>query len=1095
MTVTYGLAAFLNPRLITKRHKLGSLFVRIKLNPSCPFLEVSYGAKPERERVHVDHLDALREKCGSANMLVSAESYLSPVAYGKTDTMWCAPFFVFRAKEGDGDREKGIGLALDDVRRLLAFLADRFAIDRGGLLIFYDCDAGFHVQLDQALFLKSSPEDHDGIDPSPDTLDIVERIASFFNEMLELNTLDLSVYKPPALLRLADTIDPATNLFCIELQEQDLKTLTPAQIVELAKSPTNATQATEPKELNPNDELRAFYRSFEGELSRFKEIYELSPKKPITKSDSHPACIKNILETNSAIEITAIYEIGTSLALYYKDTGSSCTQAIRDVCAWTETHLPPEESTNIDIIQAKVRSIIKKVYSDPTYHFVCALVREIRLEKGQPVACNRVKCSTAKEEDQEVAVPPQIELDKALHPALVGKKVGMEATITGGSTEPFLAPSRVKLKCRPTKSKECEFCPLAAAGGTLERDVPSHASVILELIKTTKGSQTKAIRGHFHELMKCDKVVITVLDHYSIYEVSLMPIIKLELEIFSKDRPFVSPKAIYVGSDGTKLIGNSREWTLTALLMPNPKDQAAILQIVEAKELEGFISAFKVTPEINDCLKVFEPAPGESAAQKYEHIVSDLTQNVTKIYGREEMLIAMDVAFHSATSFFFDGDFMPKGWIDILIVGDTGQGKSHMANRLIQNFGLGVLVDGESASRTGLVYSLNKEGDRWRLEWGIIPLSDRKIVVIDEFSGLSQEDREKLTAVRSSGIVEPTRVIRGAKAMARTRLIMMCNPPDGRPVAEHSFGVDIVGGHKGVFEKPEDVRRLDFALVVAKDEVPDSLFTRKQVSTVEHKYLSHYCKLLLLWVWSRKPDQIEFDRPATNAVYHAVEYLIGRYSPQIPLCEKADLKNKVARISVAFAGRLHSTDSRGEMVIVKKDHVEMTVQYLDRIYSKPSMGYREKSVALFKVQRETVDNEKKIQDYLKKIFKDDPKELVSFCTATLQSPTFTQKEMAENASDMDKDSYIAFFKVLRTTHMVKRRGHLWVADPSFTNILRAILRTANIGERQPGEEESEFIQPADGDDGSESKDIPDWLRDEPQDQPEAKDDDPETESW
>jgi len=67
--------------------------------------------------------------------------------------------------------------------------------------------------------------------------------------------------------------------------------------------------------------------------------------------------------------------------------------------------------------------------------------------------------------------------------------------------------------------------------------------------------------------------------------------------------------------------------------------------------------------------------------------------------------------------------------------------------------------------------------------------------------------------------------------------------------------------------------------------------------------------------------------------------MLGRkYSSNIPLVEMAEQRIKVARMAVALAARLFSTED-GEKILVKKEHVEFIGNFLDTIYSKPSMSY------------------------------------------------------------------------------------------------------------------------------------------------------------
>jgi hypothetical protein len=93
---------------------------------------------------------------------------------------------------------------------------------------------------------------------------------------------------------------------------------------------------------------------------------------------------------------------------------------------------------------------------------------------------------------------------------------------------------------------------------------------------------------------------------------------------------------------------------------------------------------------------------------------------------------------------------MSRGWMELLVVGDTRTGKSEAATRLTQFYGAGEVVSCESASFAGILGGLQQFGanKEWAVTWGAIPINDRRLVVLDEISGLSPED---IGAMSSSG--------------------------------------------------------------------------------------------------------------------------------------------------------------------------------------------------------------------------------------------------------------------------------------------------------------------------------------------------------
>jgi hypothetical protein len=475
--------------------------------------------------------------------------------------------------------------------------------------------------------------------------------------------------------------------------------------------------------------------------------------------------------------------------------------------------------------------------------------------------------------------------------------------------------------------------------------------------------------------------------------------------------------------------------------------------------MEDFIDDFKMTEELHKDLQVFQPASGQDLWAKWHEIESDLAANALGIYGRPDMFFTFDLVYFSSTrGFFFESKPIEKGHCEALLVGDTGEGKTTMAKRLIAHYGFGLFCSGETARRTGLLYTIvQPRGKAWFITWGILPMCDKGLVVIDEFTGLEDKDREALTAVRSSGVVEVSGAASG-KAQARTRLIFMCNSPDGRPMKDHNFGCETV---MKVFKKPEDVRRLDIANTVANGEVVRGDLDRWEMAQEkpEHNFTAALCNRLLIWAWSRKPEQIEFTEDAVRAIYEARSQLDQKYVQDIPLLQMTDLKNKIARGAVALAARFFSTRD-GEVLTVGVEHVHLYVMLIDSIYGKRSFGFLAKSKSIKKAQEATKRNIKVIKDIMEKKFPSS-EDLASFCEAMLNTNTFARRDVQEMVP-FAKNDFDTFFQSLNRTGMVQKRGQSWVKSDQFKDLLKSIqddMEWSDSGQDDQSEpEQSDLFQ-------------------------------------
>jgi hypothetical protein len=220
-----------------------------------------------------------------------------------------------------------------------------------------------------------------------------------------------------------------------------------------------------------------------------------------------------------------------------------------------------------------------------------------------------------------------------------------------------------------------------------------------------------------------------------------------------------------------------------------------------------------------------------------------------------------------------------------------------------------------------------------------------------------------MSQIRSSGIAEITK-IQTERTFARTRLVWLSNPRSDTPVSYFNSGVEIV---KDLIGKPEDIARFDLVLVMATNEVPKEVINASSRETVEHIYTSELCHHLILWVWSRKPDQVIISEATTQKCLDVAEKLCNKYSSDVPIVTISEQKIKIIRLAVALAARLFSCDIKGEKVIVNPEHVEYIGEYLDKIYSTTAFAYdiwsKSRRSAI------TLTNEKLVEDRLRAIGK------------------------------------------------------------------------------------------------------------------------------
>jgi 5S rRNA maturation endonuclease (ribonuclease M5) len=524
----------------------------------------------------------------------------------------------------------------------------------------------------------------------------------------------------------------------------------------------------------------------------------------------------------------------------------------------------------------------------------------------------------------------KVRLFEASEARLRGKRLEMPVLMSGKTTTPYTIPYKFSAKCDLSNKKFCGVCPLAEVGG--ERDVVLSASDpnVLQLVNVTTTQQQTALKVLAKAVPQCNRPIIEIKEAVNVEELRLIP--ELDTALDGGDTEYVSRTGYFLGH-GLKA---NRSYTMVGYSHPHPKTQATVHLLSEAIPAQDNISAFSMTPDKRIALTaLFGDTPEDTFAAVYE----DFRLHVHRIQDRLDMQIAYDLAWHSVIGFYFNGAFVRRGWVEVMVMGDSGQGKTEMAMNLLGHYRMGSRVQGEQSSTAGLIGGLEKMGDSWMLSWGQIPLNDKRLLVVDETQGLASQQIESMSDVRATGVAEITK-IRTERTNARCRLIWLANPVSGLTLSQHNQGVLSI---KELFKKPEDIRRLDFALCVASGDVSlERVNVRHTEGMSAPKFPSEQCRDLVLWAWSRRPDQIEFEPGATTLILSEAIRMGRRYHSSIPLVEPSDQRLKIARLAAACAARRFSTID-GEKLLVQEADVRYVTAFLDRIYTGQAMSYGEYS--------------------------------------------------------------------------------------------------------------------------------------------------------
>jgi len=471
-------------------------------------------------------------------------------------------------------------------------------------------------------------------------------------------------------------------------------------------------------------------------------------------------------------------------------------------------------------------------------------------------------------------------------------------------------------------------------------------------------------------------------------------------------------------------------YALSGVAYSHPKNSTAILLVDKSELIEDSVYSYQPdTTSFQELHDTFAPEEDtvESIHARLQTLYDDLAYNVTGIYGRGDMQFIMDLTWHSPLFFRLEGRRI-KGWLNSIIVGDSGQGKSEMASTLLAHYGVGERVECKNASAAGLIGGLQQMGTRWFVSWGVIPQNDRRMVILEEAKGLQVQEIAKMTDMRSSGVAELPKIEHG-RANARTRLMFISNPRSQRNVGSFSYGLQSITTLIGALE---DTRRFDIAAVVSLSQVDPNEINKKRADrkSIEHRATHERCRSLVLLAWTRDVDDIIITEKTEDEIQRQARRLSTKFSDAVPLLDRGTTKEKVARLSAALAARLASYDSDFKLV-VKPCHVEYVAGQLDRIYSDPIFGYLDYSEA--KKQASAILAPGYVRQFLR-----ETKFPLDVVTGLMRMHEITVEDI-QSLLSVDRDLAMDAISTFVRKHCIVREGRSYRKTEAFIDFLRELL--------------------------------------------------------
>jgi replicative DNA helicase Mcm len=246
---------------------------------------------------------------------------------------------------------------------------------------------------------------------------------------------------------------------------------------------------------------------------------------------------------------------------------------------------------------------------------------------------------------------------------------------------------------------------------------------------------------------------------------------------------------------------------------------------LESTSLGQFIMCIDIEPQRKDFenLEITDEDEEEikeiaKRADLYDYLSRSVAPSIEGTLDDEKK--AMMLQLFSGVNKSVSGDNTSiRGDIHILLVGDPGTGKSQAINYVKQLAPRGVQTNGKGATSAGLtataVQGSEFGGDnKWTVEAGALPLSDKGIAIVDEIDKMDSSDRSAMHEALEQQRVSISKAGLNTTLKSRCSLLAAANPDSGRVKSELTIPEQIN-------LEPPLISRFDLIFVVRDDPDED----------------------------------------------------------------------------------------------------------------------------------------------------------------------------------------------------------------------------------------------------------------------------------
>ena len=508
---------------------------------------------------------------------------------------------------------------------------------------------------------------------------------------------------------------------------------------------------------------------------------------------------------------------------------------------------------------------------------------------------------------------------------LIDKKVRCEITACGETSEAFHAVEAFRIT----------FCPRMQKGGCFQcrgvvepAVIPKGAQEHIGSCMSTNVQLKAMLREYACQFGQKTTIEIlrrtTVKEFFCHQKVNRITQTRDEegnvVQVIDGKKQELMEKRVYYLSSEHPKPGN---YLAVGWVKSHPKTQQVTFLIESMEPLEDDFESFRVDANVHH-LRAFQ-------SLSWAGILEDLTEHVTRVYEREEILVAILLTYCSPRWVPFNDEII-RGWLVTVIIGDSGSGKTQTHQRIAEFVNIGDCFSGLTGSRTGLAYALVEHKQKgWQVRVGRYLANSRKILTVDEAQHLSDWDLRTISKAMEEGFLQIDRV-QSKGYESQTRLVMIANPKKDLVMDSFSFGCESLT----TILPPTIIRRTDVAVFANSGDLKDlSVINRKRTEGTRRRITPEMLRAVVYWAWNLLPEQIIFTSEAEDDCLQRAQEMsdVYGYAVDVPLITLSDCRNNLARLAAAFAALQVSADEHFTRLVVEPKHVRMAAEFLCRLYS------------------------------------------------------------------------------------------------------------------------------------------------------------------